>query len=317
MLPESYGRKFNRETNSEDISEEKHDMSDENTKMTPLVGEKQRDEAAVNLQKTYKCFRTRRRLADCAILIEQRWLILDIAMVIIFNFITPSGSKLTVNNPSSIGKIFFAQQVTQTNNLISISTSKFDVVLWNIAGHQIFLKSGRILDTRGGPKDTKWIFVLSVLKDLNIGMKQKGTFQHSSFLAGGATLSAGRLVIEDGILKKFPSNGEDASFARKDGVLVFVIAYLHQILAKPPMKRAMSSAQTTFELFTKAGQRGGSKNNTQPLDTPEDGYETTEEYLSDTELSVSKQNLFARSIIIFLHCVFLKLYIAETEKKQI
>ncbi|KAM3323186.1 hypothetical protein P3S67_004337 [Capsicum chacoense] len=103
----------------------------------------------------------------------------------------------------------------------------------------------------------------------------------------------------------------------RTAVLVFVIAYLHQILAKRPMKRAMSSAQTTFELFTKAGQRGGSKNNTQPLDTPEDGYETTEEYLSVTELSVSKQNLFARSIIIFLHCVFLKLYIAETEKKQI
>lgn len=54
-------------------SEEKHNMPDENTKMIPFVCEKQRDEAAVKLQKTYKSFRTRRRLADCAILVEQRW----------------------------------------------------------------------------------------------------------------------------------------------------------------------------------------------------------------------------------------------------
>jgi hypothetical protein len=31
--------------------------------------------------------------------------------------------------------------------------------------------------------------------------KSKGTFQHSSFLAGGATSAAGRLIVEDGILK--------------------------------------------------------------------------------------------------------------------
>jgi len=32
-------------------------------------------------------------------------------------------------------------------------------------------------------------------------VKQKGVFHHSSFLAGGATLAAGRLVVEDGTLK--------------------------------------------------------------------------------------------------------------------
>ena len=31
--------------------------------------------------------------------------------------------------------------------------------------------------------------------------KKKGSFQHSSFLAGGATKAAGRLVVEDGTLK--------------------------------------------------------------------------------------------------------------------
>jgi hypothetical protein len=31
--------------------------------------------------------------------------------------------------------------------------------------------------------------------------KKKGKFQHSSFLAGGATSAAGRLVVENGTLK--------------------------------------------------------------------------------------------------------------------
>ena len=43
--------------------------------------------------------------------------------------------------------------------------------------------------------------MLSTSKNLYVGKKKKGTFQHSSFLAGGATLAAGRLVVENGILK--------------------------------------------------------------------------------------------------------------------
>lgn len=34
-----------------------------------------------------------------------------------------------------------------------------------------------------------------------ISQKKKGEFHHSSFLAGGATIAAGRLAAEDGILK--------------------------------------------------------------------------------------------------------------------
>lgn len=34
-----------------------------------------------------------------------------------------------------------------------------------------------------------------------IMQKKKGKFQHSSFLAGGATSAAGRLVVENGLLK--------------------------------------------------------------------------------------------------------------------
>ena len=68
-------------------------------------------------------------------------------------------------------------------------------------GKLVCKQSGENLHTEGGPKDAKWIFVLGTSKTLYVGLKNKGTFQHSSFLAGGATLSAGRLVVEDGILK--------------------------------------------------------------------------------------------------------------------
>lgn len=47
----------------------------------------------------------------------------------------------------------------------------------------------------------KWIFVLSTTRSLYIGQKKKGSFQHSSFLAGGATSAAGRLVAKDGVLE--------------------------------------------------------------------------------------------------------------------
>ena len=36
---------------------------------------------------------------------------------------------------------------------------------------------------------------------MNVLQKKKGMFHHSSFLAGGATLAAGRLETEDGVLK--------------------------------------------------------------------------------------------------------------------
>lgn len=65
----------------------------------------------------------------------------------------------------------------------------------------MYKQSGIVLDTKEGPPDTKWIFVLSVSRVMYVGMKKKGNFQHSSFLAGGATLSAGRIVVDDGILK--------------------------------------------------------------------------------------------------------------------
>lgn len=68
-------------------------------------------------------------------------------------------------------------------------------------GRLFYKQSGELLHTFGENEDAKWIFVLSTSKILYVGKKQKGTFQHSSFLAGGATSAAGRLVIENGIIK--------------------------------------------------------------------------------------------------------------------
>lgn len=108
----------------------------------------------------------------------------------------------------------------------------------------LYKMSRKIVDTSEGPKNSKWIFVLSTTRVLYIGtvpflsikqlvnigichlsivhiqymnhnsetspitdemdtflQKSKGTFQHSSFLAGGATSAAGRLVVDNGILK--------------------------------------------------------------------------------------------------------------------
>lgn len=62
----------------------------------------------------------------------------------------------------------------------------------------VYKQSGNFLNTNEG---SKWIFVLSTSRSLYVGQKKKGAFQHSSFLSGGATTAAGRLVARDGILE--------------------------------------------------------------------------------------------------------------------
>ncbi|KAJ7971521.1 IQ domain-containing protein [Quillaja saponaria] len=58
-----------------------------------------------------------------------------------------------------------------------------------VEGKIIRKQTGELLDTNKG---LKYIFVMSTSKKLYAGEKQKGIFHHSSFLAGGATLAAGR-----------------------------------------------------------------------------------------------------------------------------
>lgn len=65
-------------------------------------------------------------------------------------------------------------------------------------GKLVYKQRGEPVNTTEG---SKWIFVLSTSRSLYVGQKKKGTFQHSSFLAGAATTAAGRLVASNGALE--------------------------------------------------------------------------------------------------------------------
>ncbi|XP_063947455.1 IQ domain-containing protein IQM3 isoform X2 [Daucus carota subsp. sativus] len=70
-----------------------------------------------------------------------------------------------------------------------------------VKGKIVHQQTGIFLDTNNGLPGAKWIFVMSTYQKLYAGEKKKGGFHHSSFLAGGATLAAGRLVVNNGTLK--------------------------------------------------------------------------------------------------------------------
>ncbi|KAK2647368.1 hypothetical protein Ddye_014857 [Dipteronia dyeriana] len=241
--------------------------------------EDRRDQAALKLQKVYKSFRTRRQLADCAVVVEQRWWkLLDFAelkrsSISFFDIEKPESAisrwSRARTRAAKLGKglskdekarklalqhwleaidprhryghnlqfyyvtwlhcesyqpFFYWLDVGEgrevhhercTRSKLLQQCIKYlgptERMVYEVAvedGKFIYKQSGKLVDTTGGPPDAKWIFVLSTSKTLYVGQKNKGTFQHSSFLAGGATLSAGRLVVVDGILKTvWPHSG--------------------------------------------------------------------------------------------------------------
>ncbi|KAL0459875.1 UNVERIFIED_CONTAM: IQ domain-containing protein IQM2 [Sesamum latifolium] len=258
-------------------------------------------EAAIKLQKVYKSFRTRRKLADCAVLIEQSWWkLLDFAELkhssISFFHIDKHETAVSRwsrarTRAAKVGKGLSkngkAQKLALQHWLEAIdprhryghnlhfyyikwlnSQSKEPFFYWLDIGEgkevnliekcprsklqqqcikylgpmerkayevamedgKLFYKqTGEFLDTTKEPKGSKWIFVLSTSKTLYVGKKKKGSFQHSSFLAGGATLAAGRIVAEKGVLKAVwphsghyrptPENFQDfISFLRENNV---------------------------------------------------------------------------------------------------
>lgn len=89
-------------------------------------------------------------------------------------------------------------QQTTTRHNSKLERDKVDLCSEHIKGY--VCRAGKI----SSPQNHRWIeHILSFLIQVKFMsmQKKKGVFQHSSFLAGGATSAAGRLVVENGSLK--------------------------------------------------------------------------------------------------------------------
>ncbi|WJZ93643.1 hypothetical protein VitviT2T_012567 [Vitis vinifera] len=93
-------------------------------------------------------------------------------------------------------------------------------------GKIVHKQTGDLLDTSNGLQGAKWIFVMSTSKKLYAGEKKKGAFHHSSFLAGGATLSAGKLMAGHGILKFI--SAYSGHYRPTDGCLENFLSFLRE-----------------------------------------------------------------------------------------
>ncbi|XP_052206731.1 IQ domain-containing protein IQM2 [Diospyros lotus] len=256
------------------------DDSTEKTAQLPILDPSNpKHEAAIKLQKVYKSFRTRRKLADCAVLVEQSWWkLLDFAELkrSSISFFDIEKHETAISRWSrartraakvgkGLSKNGSAQKLALQHWLEAIdprhryghnlqlyyvkwlqSPSKEPFFYWLDIGegkevnliekcprsklqqqcikylgpmerkaYEVVVEDGKLLCKQSGelldttkPQGAKWIFVLSTSRTLYVGRKKKGTFQHSSFLAGGATSAAGRIVVENGILKAvWPHSG--------------------------------------------------------------------------------------------------------------